>query len=939
MHQDRAPTDIESTLIEVLRQAYQDLNQRPATGADFRLDSSLDRDLGFDSLARAELILRIENAFNVRLPENTLALAETPLDLLNAVNAAGKATALIPRVELAPNPSEPDEGQPLGALTLLDVLDWHIQRHADRSQIVVLSDAGEEEISYGALNREAQAVAAWLQHLGVQPRHTVAIMLPTCPAYFYTYFGILLAGAIPVPIYPPARPSQIEEHVKRHASILSNARAAVLITVPEAMAVAHLLEAVVPGLNRVISITNRPVMHATRQGVVVQGKDIAFLQYTSGSTGNPKGVVLTHANLLANIRCIGEAIQIKPDDVFVSWLPLYHDMGLIAAWLASLYFGNALVVMSPMAFLARPESWLWAIHRHRGTLTAAPNFAYELCLRHIKDQQIEGLDLSRLRMAANGAEAVSPGTIARFTARFAPYGFPQTAMTPVYGLAESTVALLVPPLGRGPLVDHVDRNTFMHDRKAQAASPGDPNPLRFVACGKPIQGHHVRLVDDAGFELGERMEGRLEFRGPSATEGYFCNPEETARLIHGVWLDTADRAYIAAGEVYITGRVKDIIIRGGHHLYPHEIEETVGAMHGVRKGCVAAFGSPDPLLGTERLVVLAETRESDRAARESLHAAIIRGVTDLLGEPPDDVILAPPHTVLKTSSGKIRRAATRDVYESGRVGSPSRSVWWQFARLGWMAAASQVREGLRSMGRILYGIYVASLFLILAPIVWLVNSVLMTPSCAWHFSHWVAKLFIWVTRIPVRVYGHMPDAASANHILAPNHASYLDSLILLAVLPTPHRFVAKRELLGSWIARVFLQRLGSVFVERSVTQQSVADADRLAAIARDGAPLCIFPEGTFRRAPGLLGFHLGAFSTAVRAHVSIVPVAIRGTRSVLADEEWLPRRFPVTVTFGDTIAAPDGQADPFASAVLLRDQTRAFILKEIDETDAALPSL
>ncbi|WP_081857956.1 AMP-binding protein [Thiomonas sp. FB-Cd] len=939
MSQDRAPPEIESTLFEVIRQAYQDLNQRPASATDFRLDSSLDRDLGFDSLARVELILRIENAFSVRLPENTLALAETPRDLLNAVKAAGKVTSLAPAVVLERNRSEPDQGQPLDASTLLDVLDWHLQRHPNRGQIVVLSDAGEEEISYAALMREAQAVASWLQHLGVLARQAVAIMLPTCPAYFYTYFGILLSGAIPVPIYPPARPSQIEEHVKRHAFILSNAQAAVLVTVPEAMAVAHLLEAVVPGLRRVVSVIDRPGPHATRQEVAVQGTDIAFLQYTSGSTGNPKGVVLTHANLLANIRCIGEAIQITPDDVFVSWLPLYHDMGLIAAWLASLYFGNPLVVMSPMAFLARPESWLWAIHRHRGTLTAAPNFAYELCLRHIKDQQIQGLDLSHLRVAANGSEAVSPDTIARFAARFRAYGFPQTAMTPVYGLAESTVALLVPPLGRGPLVDLVDRNAFMRDRQAQIASPGDPNPLRFVACGKPIPGHHVRLVDDAGFEVGERMEGRLEFRGPSATAGYFRNPEETDRLIHGAWLDTADRAYVAAGEVYITGRVKDIIIRGGHHLYPHEIEEAVGAIGGVRKGCVAAFGSQDPSLGTERLVVLAETRETDRAARESLHAAIIRGITDLLGEPPDDVILAPPHTVLKTSSGKIRRAATRAVYEAGQVGSPSRSLWWQLARLGWMAVATQARERLTSMGRFLYGIYVVGLFLVLAPIVWLVTAVLVVPSWAWCFSHWMAKLFIRVSGISVRVNGRMPDPRRGGHILVPNHASYLDSLILLAVMRRPHRFIAKRELLGNWMARVYLQRLGSVFVERSVAQQSVADADRLAAIASDGAPLCIFPEGTFRRAPGLLAFHLGAFSTAVRAHVPILPVAIRGTRSVLADEKWLPRRFPVTVTFGDTIAAPDGPADHFLSAVLLRDQARAFILQKIDETDAAVPTL
>jgi acyl-CoA synthetase (AMP-forming)/AMP-acid ligase II len=241
--------------------------------------------------------------------------------------------------------------------------------------------------------------------------------------------------------------------------------------------------------------------------------DIALIQYTSGSTGNPKGVVLTHANLLANIRAMAQALQVTERDVFVSWLPLYHDMGLIGAWLGSLYVGFRLVIMSPPAFLTRPERWLWAIHRFRGTLSAAPNFAYELCLKRVDDAQLAHLDLSSWRLAINGAEAVSPDAVTHFIERCAQYGFRADAMMPVYGLAECALGLLFPPLGRGPLIDYVWREPFMLQRKAQPAPTDDPKPLRFVTCGRPLPGHEVRIVDELGLEIGESVEGRVEFKG------------------------------------------------------------------------------------------------------------------------------------------------------------------------------------------------------------------------------------------------------------------------------------------------------------------------------------------------------------------------------------------------------------------------------------------
>jgi acyl carrier protein len=926
----------ERTLREVVERTVADLKADGPVALRVTQASALDRDLGLDSLARMELLLRIERAFHVDLPEDTLQRAETVGDLAAAIRrAAGRkggreavasAAAPLPGHEEAAAAVFPEE-----ATTLLEALDWHVRAHPTRTHIVCVAEEQETTITYAELDTQSRTVAAGLQRAGLRPRECVSIMLPTSPQYFSTYVGILMAGGIPVPIYPPARASQLEDHVLRHAGILANAQATMLVTVPEARAVARLLQARVPGLHHVVTPQQLAEPDGAAAPVPVGASDIAFIQYTSGSTGNPKGVVLTHANLLANIGAMRRAVQATADDVFVSWLPLYHDMGLIGAFLAPMIVGFPLVVMSPLAFLSKPERWLRAIHRYRGTLSAGPNFAYELCLKRIEPAALEGLDLSSWRLAFNGAEAVSPDTVLEFQRRFARHGLRPDAVTPVYGLAESSVGLLFPPLGRGPRIDRIRREPFARGGRAIPAHADDATAQRFVACGRPLEGHEIRIVDDKGRDVGERVEGRLEFRGPSATQGYYRNPQATAQLFDDGWLDTGDRAYRAEGDVYLTGRVKDIVIRGGRNIHPAEIEESVGAVEGVRRGCVAVFGVTDVATGTERLVVLAETNTMDGTAREHLRQTVSQAVLDALGEPPDEIVLAPPHTVLKTSSGKVRRAACRQLFEQGRVGARARTARMQVVRLAAGAIVVRVREAIAVAGRRLYGVYVMLLLGLLGVPTWLATMATPTPAAAWRVGRAAGRLLLRLAAIPLVVRG-LENLPRRPCVLVSNHASYLDGMILVAALPRDFAFVAKRELRDQFVAGYYLARLGAEFVERFDRKRSVEDANRMLEAVTRGRSLIVFPEGTFVERPGLLPFHLGAFLSAAGAGVPVVPVSIRGSRTVLPAGTWWPRRATLEVTVDPPLPPPQGpKSELFASAVSLRQSARAAIARHVGE--------
>ena len=926
------PVDAEQ-LLRIIGELVTQLH--PNSHNTITLDSSLERELAIDSLSRMELLNRLEKHFGVSLSERSMTEAESPRDLMRALQRhTQRSSQSIVASMQGETRRVSDLAKPESASTLIETLEWHVAHHPERIHVYFYDeDDQRHSLTYGELWRNSQRIAQGLRDSGLNAGDGVAIMLPTCLAYFYVFFGVLMAGGTPVPIYPPTRASQIEDHVLRHSKILGNALVKTLVTFDEVKSLARLLRTRVPELENIFTTDDLASQVAHVEIAPIKADDIAFLQYTSGSTGNPKGVVLTHANILANIRAMDKALQTTPNDVFVSWLPLYHDMGLIGAWMGALYVGFTLVLLSPLSFLGRPVRWLRTIHEHKGTVSGGPNFAFELCLSRIDDEQLQGLDLSSWRLAFNGAEPVSADTLRRFALRFGAYGLPSSAIAPVYGLAEATLGVGFPPLGRGLHTDVVSKEILSTQGRAEPVDSADKDAIEIVACGQPMAGYQVKVTDAQGRELPERHQGRLEFKGPSTTSGYFRNPSATDKLFRDGWLDSGDLAYIADGDIFITSREKDMIIRAGRNIYPYELEEAVGSLEGVRKGCVALFASPDADNRTEKLVLVAETREKDPQTLANLRRRIGELAVQTIGMPLDAIELAPPRSVLKTSSGKIRRSATSEDYQTGKLGGGGRSVAWQIARLALSGAVPQLRRGARRLRTWVFACWVWSALFVLGLVTAIGVFIMPTRGLRWRVVRACSRTMRWLSTLPVDISGldNLPDEGA--FVLVCNHQSYIDAPLLSGVLPVDLVYVAKAELVKTPVIGPLLRRLGLEFVDRLDKERSVQDARRINEVLRAGQAIAYFPEGTLRRMPGLLPFQMGAFVSAAGAQVPVIPVVIRGTRSVLRDESWFPRRSPVRINVGPALYANPALESEWAIAIDLRDRARADILKRLAEPD------
>lgn len=854
------------------------------------MESLLDRDLGLGSLERVELLMRLEARFKIRLPEDVAQEAETPSDWARAIFEGASPQRSRERYRIV-QPARDAATEPAREKNWPAVLRYHAQLDPGRVQIHLLEDDTGKDISYGDLLGVASRVAAGLIAGGLRPEDTVAIMLPTCADFFYAFFGVMLAGGIAVPIYPPARADKIEEYVRRQVLILKNAEVRFLISFDRVRAVSQIMRLSIPSLIEVTSVESLSRSGASLPPHGANPAEVAFIQYTSGSTGDPKGVVLTHANVLANVRGIGASVGFRPDDKVVSWLPLYHDMGLIGAWLFSVYHGAPITLMSPLAFLSRPERWLWAMHDSRGSLCPAPNFSYELCARKIPEDSLQGLDLSSWRVAINAGEAVLPGTLERFAARFKPYGFRAESFVPCYGLAESSVALTFTPMNRAPVIDVIRRDVFESDGRALPAREGEMNVLRFVANGRPMPGHEVKLLDDEGREAGEREQARIFFRGLSRTSGYYRNPKASAAVItEDGWMDSGDLGYFAGGELYVTGRLKDCIIKSGRNIIPQEIEAAAAEVPGVRKGCVAAFGALDPATGTERLVIVAETRAASAADLTRIEEQIVKSVDAVLGIPPDKVALVGPQSIPKTSSGKIRRNATRSLYLDGRLSARRRPPWVQIARLWIENSGNGLRLWWRT-ARARSGRLWRAACLSAAGYFGGFATHLALPLPA------KARLIRLVGRVLLHLMGQPVDKVPGDGheaaVLIANRAGHLDPLAAAALLPG--------ELCFSDPAMIHELPRPAGYLLRPLVLPAVPSAkhpqggtmrERIVQAIAGGRTVVVFADGPVGAPPERSRFALDALRAAFEARVPVYPVLFAGTEGMVwpgesPDLRWL----------------------------------------------------
>ncbi|MFN7974971.1 MAG: fatty acyl-AMP ligase [Acidobacteriota bacterium] len=527
---------------------------------------------------------------------------------------------------------------------------------ATAGRLTLLSDgATREAIPYADLRTRALARASALAAHGVVPGDRVVLVAATTSEVVADFFALLRLGAIPSPQAPPAPFGDLGDYAERLAATAAYLGArCVIAPAPVREDLARRLD-------------GAPVLAPPSDGDpelapshCARPSDVAFIQCTSGSTGHPKGVVLGHDNVLANVEQIAAALGITPADRVVSWLPLHHDMGLVGCLVLSVCLGLDLSLLPPHLFLRRPSCWLQAVSSERATLSPAPNFAYSYAAARVSEPEAAALDLASWRVALCGAEPIDARVLRAFAARFAPHGLRADALTPCYGLAEATLAVTFHGMTSPVEVDRLDRAALASAGIALLV-PEDVPGIDVVSSGRPLPGTEVKIVDRHGATLPEARAGRVQVRGPSVMRGYFELPRESRDTLRDGWLDTGDEGYLRGGALFLTGRVKDVIIIRGRNHPPTDFEWAAQEVPGVRRGGVVAFGLGDEAEGTEALYLVCET-EVDAGAHEALARDVRARVLAHTSVCPREVVLVPKGFVPKTSSGKLQRRKARELY-------------------------------------------------------------------------------------------------------------------------------------------------------------------------------------------------------------------------------------------------------------------------------------
>jgi fatty-acyl-CoA synthase len=551
--------------------------------------------------------------------------------------------------------------------TLLDYLE-RAGRHPEGGLRFVDRAERASWLGWAEVRDRALAVRGGLQALGIARGERVALVFPTGPEFFDAFFGALLAGAVPVPLYPPVRLGRLDEYLHRTARMLEACGARLVLADGR---VRRLLGQAVAAARPALGCRGLDELpREMGKAVPVGPSDLALVQFSSGTTVDPKPVALSHRAVVAQTEALNGFWR-DTDELrhsCVSWLPLYHDMGLIGCVFPALSRDAPLTLLGPELFVARPALWMRALSRYRGTISPAPNFAYGLCLSKIADGEMEGVDLSGWRAALNGAEAVAPSVLRGFVERFARWGFRPEALTPVYGLSEAALAVTFSDLAQPFRGARFDRDALSAEGAARPKADG----REIVSVGRPLPGFRIRILDEEGSELPEKTVGRVWVQGPSLMDGYLGHPEATARALRDGWLDTGDLGFLLDGELWLTGRAKDVVILRGRNHAPEEIERAVEGVPGVRTGCaVAASWLPEGAPGEVLALFVEASRQATPAARAALPAACLEAVLGAAGLSVDRVEVLAPGTLPRTSSGKLRRQEALRLYLAGELAPPA----------------------------------------------------------------------------------------------------------------------------------------------------------------------------------------------------------------------------------------------------------------------------
>jgi acyl-CoA synthetase (AMP-forming)/AMP-acid ligase II len=517
------------------------------------------------------------------------------------------------------------------------------------------------------LLRGAGAYAQTLAREGIQPGEVVILILQHGEDLLYSFWGAILHGAIPS-IMPFLTEKLSPERYRADLSaLISVAKPAAIVTYPEfegevraALQAGNSVRAVVV-TDRIESASD--VDFASWQGLQRTPEDIVLLQHSSGTTGLQKGVALSHRAVFNQLNSYGKALLLDDEDVIVSWLPLYHDMGLIAGFLMPILAGIPLVLMSPFDWVRAPYKLLQSISNYRGTLTWLPNFAYNFCAQKIRDRHVEGVDLSSLRAVTNCSEPVRWESHVAFYERFKDYGLKFEALQTSYAMAENVFGVTQSKLGSVPVVEEIDRESFMGERLARGPFEGRPS-MKMMSSGRPIENTKVKVLDENGHEVPERIIGELALQSDCMLIGYYNRPDATEKAFRQGWYLTGDYGYVSNGEVFVSGRKKDMIIVGGKNIYPQDLESLTYEVPGVHAGRSVAFGLFDEAQGTEEAVIIAEVDSEDPAEQQKIADAIRLHVTRNSAIALRYVKVVGPKWILKTSSGKTARSANREKFLS-----------------------------------------------------------------------------------------------------------------------------------------------------------------------------------------------------------------------------------------------------------------------------------